>query len=146
MLMHQIFTPMDQQTLEHRRRENDLDINTLLSILLTRYPNGRTTVPRLGNIQLVWDFAENPANHHHFVNMLRVTPLVFQTILTLIEQHPIFTNNSNNSQMSVEQQLAITLFQMGQYGNGASIEDIARQAGCAEGSVENYTDRCFAAI
>ena len=56
--MRQIFTPMDQQTLEHRRRENDLDINTLLSILLTRYPNGRTTVPRLGNIQLVWDFAE----------------------------------------------------------------------------------------
>lgn len=144
--MHQIFTPMDQQTLEHRRRENDLDINTLLSILLTRYPNGRTTVPRLGNIQLVWDFAENPANHHRFVNMLRVTPLVFQTILTLIEQHPIFTNNSNNSQTSVEQQLAITLFQMGQYGNGASIEDIAWQAGCAEGSVENYTDRCFAAI
>ena len=146
MLMHQIFTPMDQQTLEHRRRENDLDINTLLSILLTRYPNGRTTVPRLGNIQLVWDFAENPANHHRFVNMLRVTPLVFQTILTLIEQHPIFTNNSNNSQTSVEQQLAITLFRMGRYGNGASIEDIAWQAGCAEGSVENYTDRCFAAI
>ncbi|KAF8812873.1 hypothetical protein BYT27DRAFT_7085902 [Phlegmacium glaucopus] len=110
MLMCQIFTPMDQQTLEHRRRENDLDINTLLSILLTHYPNGRPTVPRLGNMQLVWDFAENPANHHHFISMLRVTPIVFQTILTLIEEHPVFTNNSNNAQTPVEQQLAITLF------------------------------------
>lgn len=35
---------------------------------------------------------------------------------------------------------------MGRYGNGASVEDIAQQAGCAEGSVENYTARCFTAI
>jgi hypothetical protein len=70
--MRQIFTPMDRQTLEHRQRQNNLDINTLLSILLTRYPNGRTAVPRLGNMQLVWDFAENPANHHRFISMLRV--------------------------------------------------------------------------
>ena len=113
MLMHQIFTPMDQQTLEHRQRENDLDINTLLSILLTWYPNGQTTVPQLGNIQLVWDFAENPANHHHFISMFCVSPLIFQTILTLIEEHPVFTNHSNNAQTPVEQQLAVTLFQMG---------------------------------
>ena len=97
-------------------------------------------------MQLVWDFAENPANHHCFINMLHVTPLVFQTILTLIKEHPTFTNNSNNAQAPVEQQLAITLFRMGQYGNGASVEDIAQQAGCAEGSVENFTERCFTAI
>ncbi|KZP09658.1 hypothetical protein FIBSPDRAFT_914037 [Athelia psychrophila] len=35
---------------------------------------------------------------------------------------------------------------MGQYGNGASLEDIARQAGHSEGSVENFTSRCFDAI
>jgi len=84
MLMRQIFTPAERQTLEHRQRQNDLDINSLLSILLTRYPNGRPTVPKLGNLGLAWDFAENPANHHRFVNMLCVTPLVFQTILILI--------------------------------------------------------------
>lgn len=146
MLMRQIFTPSDRQVLEHRRRENDLDINTLLSILLTRYPNGRPTVPKLGNMGLAWYFAENPENHHRFVNMLRVTPLVFQTILTLIEEHPVFANYSNNAQTPVEQQLAVTLFRMGRYGNGAAAEDIARQAGCSEGSVENYTHRCFEAI
>jgi hypothetical protein len=39
---------------------------------------------------------------------------------------------------------------MGRYGNGASVQDIARVAGlvagCSEGSVENYTNRCFNAI
>ena len=144
MLMRQIFTP--PQALEHRRQENDLDINSLLSILLTRYPNGRPRVPKLGNMGLVWDFVENPGNHHRFINMMRVTPIVFQTILTLIEEHPVFTNNSNNAQTPVEQQLAVTLFRMGRYGNGASVEDIARQGGCSEGSVENYTERCFEAI
>ena len=125
MLMRQIFTPADRQTIEHRQKENDLDISTLLSILLTHYPNGRPTVPKLGNMGLAWGYAENPANHHRFVNMLCVTPLVFQTILTLIEDHPAFTNGSNNAQAPVEQQLATTLFRMGRYGNGASVEDIA---------------------
>jgi hypothetical protein len=119
-LMRQIFTPAEQQALESRRRQNNLDISILLSILLTCYPNGRPTVPKLGNLGLAWQFAQNPANHHCFVNMLRVTPLVFQTILTLIEGHPVFTNNSNNAQTPVEQQLAVTLFRMGRYGNGAA--------------------------
>ncbi|KIM50184.1 hypothetical protein SCLCIDRAFT_71207, partial [Scleroderma citrinum Foug A] len=35
---------------------------------------------------------------------------------------------------------------MGRYGNGASLEDVARFAGCSEGAVELYTKRCFTAI
>lgn len=35
---------------------------------------------------------------------------------------------------------------MGHYGNGASLQEIARWAGCAEGTVELYTDRCQEAI
>ena len=46
----------------------------------------------------------------------------------------------------VRGQLAVTLFCMGRYGNGASIQDIARTAGCSEGSVENYTDGWFTGI
>ena len=78
--------------------------------------------------------------------MLRVTPLVFSTILQLIENHHIFLNHSNNGQTPVEQQLAVTLYLMGCYGNVASVEDIAQIAGCSEGSVDNYTDQCFTAI
>ena len=35
---------------------------------------------------------------------------------------------------------------MGRYGNGASVKDIAHAAGCSEGSVVNYTNRCFEEI
>ncbi|KAF8810284.1 hypothetical protein BYT27DRAFT_7222041 [Phlegmacium glaucopus] len=76
---------------------NDLLNQYILSMLIL----GIWALP--GN----WNFAENLGNHHRFVNMLRVlTSLVFQTILTLIEEHPVFANNSNNAQTPVEQQLA----------------------------------------
>jgi hypothetical protein len=146
VLFRQIFTPAERRTIEHMYRESMLDLDALMAILGSRYPNGRHTVPKIGNFHIAWEYAQNPLNHHRFINMLRVTPLVFQTILTLIEEHPVFMNNSNNPQTPVEQQLAVTLYRMGRYGNGASLEDIARTAGCSEGSVEIYTTRCFTAI
>jgi len=78
--------------------------------------------------------------------MLRVSPTVFQVLLDLIQEHPIFYNHSNNPQTPVQTQLAVTLYRMGRYGNGASLEDIAWIAGISEGSVELFTERCFEAI
>jgi hypothetical protein len=75
-----------------------------------------------------------------------VSPEVFDTILYLISDHPIFHNNSNNRQTDVRTQLAVALHRMGRYGNGASLEDLARDAGHSEGSIENFTDHCFTAI
>ena len=89
---------------------------------------------------------KDPAQHKRFQHMLRVSPYVFQVIVELIKDHPVFHNNSNNTQAPVDFQLAVTLFRMGRFGNAASLEDIAREAGCAEGTVELYTDRCFEAI
>ncbi|KAG2062625.1 hypothetical protein BDR04DRAFT_1040075, partial [Suillus decipiens] len=71
--------------------------------------------------------------------MLHVSSEIFQVILNLIEDHPVFYNNSNNAQVPVQIQLAVTLYRMGQYGNGASIEDIAHFAGISEGAVVLYT-------
>jgi hypothetical protein len=99
-------------------------------------------VAKARNIHLAWEFALNVFDHHRFVNMLRVSPDVFQVLLDLIEDHPVFQNDSNNAQASVQVQLAVTLYRMGRYGNGASLEDIARYAGVSEGSVENFTERC----
>jgi hypothetical protein len=146
MMARDILTPPDKQSLQHLMEQADLDISAVLTILLTRYLNGRHRVPKSGNLHIAWEYVKNPADHHRFINLLRVTPLVFDTILTLIEDHPIFMNNSNNTQTPVEVQLAVTLYRMGRYGNGASIEDVGRIAGCSEGSVENYTRRCFTAI
>jgi len=35
---------------------------------------------------------------------------------------------------------------MGQFGNGASLADVAQEAVCLEGSVELWTDHCLTAI
>jgi hypothetical protein len=78
--------------------------------------------------------------------MLHVTPVVFYALLQLIQDHPIFLNHSNHAQTPVEQQLAVTLYRMGCYGNAASVEDVAHLAGTGEGSVTNYTNQCFIAI
>lgn len=145
MAMRNIFTPY--QTLEEACQQFNVDINIIQTLHETRYLNGRDhRVPKAGNVHLAWEYAQHPSDHHRFASMLRVSPRVFETILSLIEDHPVFTNGSNNAQASVEVQLAVTLYRMGRYGNGASIQDIARVAGCSEGSVENYTDRCFEAI
>lgn len=123
-----------------------LDLQILGAIRNTRYLRGRTTVPKSGNLHLAWEFAQNPEDHGHFINMLRVSPFVFEFLLLIIKDHPIFQNDSNTPQAPVDVQLAVTLYRMGRYGNGASLEDLARTAGCSEGSVELYTSRCFTAI
>ena len=78
--------------------------------------------------------------------MLRLSPEAFQVLLDLIDTHSVFYNQSSNPQAPIEQQLAVTLYHMGRFGNGASVEDIARVAGISEGSVTTFTDRCFTAI
>jgi hypothetical protein len=64
--------------------------------------------------------------------------MTFQVLLDLIEGHPVFSNNSNNPQAPVQTQLAVTLYRMGRYGNGASVLDIAHHAGISEGAVELF--------
>jgi hypothetical protein len=126
---------------------NQLLLSLASSSLLFALPIAlNNPVPKAGSLHLDWKYTQNPDDHHHFINMLWVTPLVFSTILQLIENHHIFFNHSNNGQTSVEQQLVVTLYQMGHYGNAASVEDITQIAGCSEGSVDSYTDRCFTAI
>jgi hypothetical protein len=145
MAIRTIFTPPPD--LETACQQFDVDLRSILAILETRYLHGdRHPIPKAGNLHLAWEYAQNVADHHRFVSMLRVTPQIFNVILTLIEDHPIFVNHSNLGQTPVERQLAITLYRLGHCGNAASVEDIARTAGCSEGSVENYTNRCFTAI
>ena len=84
----------------------------------THYLQSCVHVPKQENLHLAWEYAQNPADHQWFINMLHVSPQVFQTLLWLIEDHLVIQNNSNNLQTPVEIQLAVTLYQMGCFGNG----------------------------
>ncbi|KAE9395303.1 hypothetical protein BT96DRAFT_1044769, partial [Gymnopus androsaceus JB14] len=66
--------------------------------------------------------------------MVRVSPHVFDFILEMIEDHPVFQNNSNNPQAPVDEQLAVTLFRLGHYGSAASVLAVAHVFGCSEGA------------
>ncbi|THH18908.1 hypothetical protein EW146_g2130 [Bondarzewia mesenterica] len=133
-------------TLEALAAQFDLDARSLQQIRNTRYLNGRTAVLKMGSLKLAWEYRKNHADHGRFVEMLWVSPHVFDILLYLIQDHPIFQNNSNNPQTPVQTQLAVTLYRLGRYGNAASLADIARNCGISEGSVENFTHRCFTAI
>jgi hypothetical protein len=112
----------------------------------THYLNPQTSIPKDGSLHLVWEYAEVPAHHHLFVQMLRVSPHVFAVILELVKNHNVFQNNSNVPHSPVDFQLAVTLFRMGCFGNAASLIDVAWEAGCSPGSVEEFTNCCFTAI
>ncbi|KIM59852.1 hypothetical protein SCLCIDRAFT_68865, partial [Scleroderma citrinum Foug A] len=139
IILQTIFQP--SQSLEDLAQQINIDISSITAIHQTRYLQSRSPVAKSGILHLAWEYAQSPSDHHRFISMLCVSPTVFQVILSLIEDHPIFYNESNNSQAPVEVQLGVTLYRMGRYGNGASVEDIARIAGCSEGAKE--VEKCW---
>lgn len=82
----------------------------------------------------------------YFQHKVRVSSSTFDAITALIQDNPIFHNNSNNPQIDVWLQLAITLNRFGHYGNAATTEDIGEWAGVSSGTVDNATKRVVIAL
>ncbi|KAJ3760791.1 hypothetical protein EV360DRAFT_80852 [Lentinula raphanica] len=116
-----------------------IDLAMLEAIRTTHYLHVRTIVVKCTQLGLLSAFAADPSLHSCFMDMVCVSPFIFSALLELIENHPIFSNNSSNPQAPVEVQLAVTLYRMGRNGNGNSIMDIAQICRISEGSVENFT-------
>jgi hypothetical protein len=81
-----------------------------------------------------------------FREILRVNLSTFDKIVDKIKDDPVFFNNSNNPQQSVEEQLAITLFQFGHNGNAAGQSPIARWAGGGHGTMTLITKCVMTAV
>ncbi|KAF8992329.1 hypothetical protein BDQ17DRAFT_1432470 [Cyathus striatus] len=64
-----------------------------------------------------------------------LTPACFDTLVSVLQDHPIFYNNSTFEQMPVVQQVAIALYQFRHYGNAASTIKVALWAGVSYGTV-----------
>ena len=77
---------------------------------------------------------------------LRVSPDTFDKIVEMISGHPVFSNNSNNPQCPVGDQLAIALFCFGHYGNAASLERVRKWAATSKGLVKLATRRVMTAL
>ncbi|KAJ7717647.1 hypothetical protein B0H16DRAFT_1475969 [Mycena metata] len=96
MAVRDLFTPSndeDEDSEDEGDAEGDLlakeaqlrlDLAILEAIKSTRYLQGRTPVPKSGNLHLAWEYAANPEDHGRFQGMLRVSPcerVVLQTKL-----------------------------------------------------------------
>ncbi|EKM49371.1 uncharacterized protein PHACADRAFT_67659, partial [Phanerochaete carnosa HHB-10118-sp] len=74
-----------------------------------------------------------------FRRNLHVSPATFDALLQQINQHPVFYNQSNSSQMPIPHQLAIVLYRFGHNGNAAGVEAVAQWAGSSAGMVVKAT-------
>lgn len=147
MMVRNICTPIEETSLVASVEQLQFDLKILEEIRRTRYLLGRSNkIPKCGNLHLAFEYAKEPDNHHLFTQILRVSPYIFEVLHQLIKDHPVFQNNSHSAQAPVNLQLAVTLYQMGRYGNAATVQDIAQDAGISKGSVELYTKHCFEAI
>ena len=136
----------DFDAVELNLQQRSFDLFFLRALISSRYLKARNPVPKVGNLHLAFLYAENEDDHPRFIRMLRVTPQSFHHIHALIKDSPDFSNNSPNAQIPSLYQLAVTLYRAGRYGNGASIQDVARIAGLSEGCVEDCTHRVLNAI
>src|SRR5271155_755422 len=81
----------------------------------------------------------------HFRQELRVTPYTFDAMLKRISHDPVFYNNSPNQQMPVEDQLAITLYRFGHFGNAAGLDKVSKWSSYGKGTVSLATHRVMTA-
>ncbi|XP_036330754.1 uncharacterized protein LOC118742613 [Rhagoletis pomonella] len=79
--------------------------------------------------------------------MLRVEPIEFEHILTLIKEDPVFKNKKLVPQLPVDLQLKITLFRLGSSGDNASLRKVATLFGVGDaGTIIKVTQRVVASI
>jgi hypothetical protein len=146
-LGHSSNSSEDFDDLEDKLLERwDARVQTLAIYLLTaRVLEARPPVKKLGQLHLCLShFREDHPDL--FRQKLRVSPAVFDRLEDLIQDHPIFHNNSNVPQHPISTQLAIFLVRVGHYGNASSPEYVAQWAGVCIGTVINATYRCLVAF
>jgi hypothetical protein len=101
-------------------------------------------VLKSSQLHLLEDWRVNSTDH--FRCKIQVEPEMFDNLVTLIMDDPVFSNQSNCPQLPVHIQLCIFLFHAGHYGNTTSPEDAAQWAGISVGGIEKCTDRIIIAL
>ncbi|KAL3671668.1 hypothetical protein V7S43_003580 [Phytophthora oleae] len=95
------------------------------------------------------DFAKNyflKLPDESFRQLTRMSKESFQFVLSEIEDHRVFHNNSVHPQASVTLQLAVTLDRLGNYGDGVSLGRTLKLWGIGKGTCVLYTTRVLEAL
>ncbi|EJD40116.1 hypothetical protein AURDEDRAFT_18858, partial [Auricularia subglabra TFB-10046 SS5] len=81
-----------------------------------------------------------------FRSYVRVWPDAFDDLVLAISGHPVFSNDSQNDQLPVNVQLALTLYRLGHNGNGAGALKVMILCGVGYGTVHAVTNRVLVAL
>ncbi|KAF8586960.1 hypothetical protein K439DRAFT_1339665 [Ramaria rubella] len=119
---------------------------SIIALHREQYLNPRTKIPRTG--QQLWYTLhvykqDYPELFHSYV---RIWPAAFDALVTKLQDHPVFHNNSDNKQIPVEFQGAVTLYWLGHFGNAVSLTKVALWASWGFGTVDLCTKHVMAAL
>jgi hypothetical protein len=146
----------DSSSDKHAELQERIDEAVDLSNLINsrRYLRQRMPQPKSRELrQLLNEWSDDD-----FRQITRVNKYTFEIILEKIWRHPVFSNNSRNSQTAVAVQLQVALERLGCNGNGASVGRVARKHGVfylhvsllmdqvSAGSAFNFTRRIIKAL
>jgi hypothetical protein len=82
-----------------------------------------------------------------FWSYMCMNPDTFDALVAALEPDAVFSGSkSNNTQMPLEQQLAIALYHFRHFGNAASVKKVAYLMGVSYGTVENATTCVLTAV
>jgi len=133
--------------------DKDMDIVEDTIIMLAYIVSGRYLSDRTHRIskpqENLLNFTLKVYKTHEpgiFRELLRIEPSVFDSLVALLELDPVFQNKSINSQLPVEEQVAITLYRLGHFGNAASMTKVGLWAGRGHGTVDLITRRVLTAV
>lgn len=110
---------------------------------LERYLSPRGKIPKSQDYVYNYFLAQS---NTEFRTITRVWKDAFHFIVGLIEEHPVFQNNSRNPQAPVHWQLACALDRLGNDGSGVSVARSKLLWGLGHGTVLLYTKRVVKAL
>ncbi|EJD42779.1 hypothetical protein AURDEDRAFT_67179 [Auricularia subglabra TFB-10046 SS5] len=114
----------------------------LATIVSQRYLSSRGSITK--PIQPTLDFVLTVSRRERpdiFRSYFRVDPETFDDLLTSIEDNNAFQNDTERVQIPLDKQLAVTLYRMGHYGNGASLLKLMILSGLGIGTLQLVTRR-----
>jgi hypothetical protein len=120
-------------------------IHSLAELYSQRYLATREEIPKSAEFLNLLLHEYKVSRPELFRSYLRIEPDCFDSLVATISDDPVFHNNSNNSQMPVDQQAAIALYRFGHFGNAASTMKVALQFGVGYGTVRLCTSRVMKA-
>lgn len=113
----------------------------ICAVLSYRYSVKNPPVPK----SCLWVSEVLPSlDDRRFQEIVRVNRAQFHHILNLIEGSKFYCGGWSSKQLPVFTQLAISLYRLGSYGDGATTSKISALFGVGDGgTIERITDRFF---